>query len=58
MLGDNEEEIYGKGTGNAFVVGRDVFSEEQVKGILDNYEYVIKSISKTLSWKGTLISLL
>ena len=54
MLGDNEEEIYAKGTGNAFVVGRDVFSEEQVKGILDNYEYVIKSISKTLSWKGTL----
>ena len=54
MLGDNEEEIYAKGTGNAFVVGRDVFSEEQVKGILDNYEYVIKSISKTLTWKGTL----
>ena len=54
MLGDNEDEIYAKGTGNAFVVGRDVFSEEQVKGILDNYEYVIKSISKTLSWKGTL----
>ena len=54
MLGDNEEEIYAKGTGNAFVVGRGVFSEEQVKGILDNYEYVIKSISKTLSWKGTL----
>lgn len=54
MLGDNEEEIYAKGTGNAFVVGRDVFSEEQVKGILDNYEYVIKSISKTLIWKGTL----
>ena len=54
MLGDNEEEIYAKGTGNAFLVGRDVFSEEQVKGILDNYEYVIKSISKTLSWKGTL----
>ena len=54
MLGDTEEEIYAKGTGNAFVVGRDVFSEEQVKGILDNYEYVIKSISKTLTWKGTL----
>ena len=54
MLGDNEEEIYAKGTGNAFVVGRDVFSEEQVKGILDNYEYVIKSISKSLTWKGTL----
>ncbi|MDA9903984.1 M10 family metallopeptidase C-terminal domain-containing protein [Hyphomicrobiales bacterium] len=54
MLGDNEEEIYAKGTGPAFVVGRDVFSEEQVKGIMDNYEYVIKSISKTLSWKGTL----
>ncbi len=54
MLGDNEEEIYAQGTGNAFVVGRGVFSEEQVKGILDNYEYVIKSISKTLSWKGTL----
>ena len=30
MLGDNEEEIYAKGTGHAFVVGRDVFSEEQV----------------------------
>ena len=54
MLGDNEDEIYAKGTGNAFVVGRDVFSEEQVKGILDNYEYVIKSIAKTLSWKGIL----
>ena len=54
MLGDNEDEIYAKGSGNAFVVGRDVFSEEQVKGILDNYEYVIKSIAKTLSWKGTL----
>ena len=54
MLGDNEEDIYAKGTNNAYVVGRDVFSEEQVKGILDNYEYVIKSISKTLTWKGTL----
>ena len=54
MLGDNEEEIYAQGTGNAFVVGRGVFSEEQVKGIMDNYEYVIKTISKTLTWKGTL----
>ena len=54
MLGDNEEEISEQGRGDAFVVGRNVFSEEQVKGILDNYEYVIKSISKTLSWKGTL----
>ena len=25
MLGDNEDEIYAKGSGNAFVVGRDVF---------------------------------
>ncbi|MEC7734756.1 MAG: M10 family metallopeptidase [Pseudomonadota bacterium] len=54
MLGDNQDEIYDQGNGNAFVVGRDVFSEEQVKGIMDNYEYVIKSIAKTLSWKGTL----
>ena len=38
MLGDNEEEIHAQGTGNAFVVGRGVFSEEQVKGIMDNYE--------------------
>ena len=40
MLGDNEEEIYAQGTGNAFVVGRGVFSEEQVKGIMDNLSLI------------------
>ena len=29
MLGDNEEEISEQGRGDAFVVGRNVFSEEQ-----------------------------
>ena len=46
MLGDNEEEIYAKGTGNAFVVGRDVFSEEQVKEIVALREDLMKQVDK------------
>ena len=54
MLGNDASEIYGKGTGPAYVVGINVLSKNQITGIMDNYEYVIKSISKSLTWKGTL----
>ncbi len=55
MIGNDPSEIYGGGTlENLSVVGINVLSKDQIKGIMDNYEYVIKSISKTLSWKGTL----
>ena len=54
MLGNDASEIYSKGTGPAYVVGINVLSKNQITGIMDNYEYVIKSISKSLTWKGTL----